>query len=229
VSELGRSRRAAAEFCAEFGLSQPRLEQMHLLRQQLRSYLTALNLELSDENARDPRIVTSCLTAGFWPNIIRSKHPNPKFQKTVHGAMELAGEAKQIQHSLKNNVRCFIHPQSLYYDEQRFESGYLVYLKLLKTSQVFVHDVSMIWPMSIVLFGSADFQIDHHQGTILIDGWIEYSVRPTTAYFLAEVRHALDHYLLQRFLAPAAAIADPQAQTFFSMVITLLKEDGLLS
>ena len=225
LAERGKSRRLGIEFCERLQLSVATLEEMTVTRRQLKSYLTAQGFEITNAQAGEHRVCNACFTAAFWPNIIHAKHPAPKFQPTAHGSVEVDPEAHEIKHFLKNGIRSFIHPQSFYFNERRFETNWLCYAQMMETKKVYVRDISMIWPMSIILFGGTSLLIKYEEQTVLIEDWIEFGLRPSTAFLLSELRVQLDAILAEKFASPQITLSNSY---LIDTILALLKSDGLL-
>ena len=79
------------------------------------------------------------------------------------------------------------HPKSVNTDETQFVDKFLIYHTKVKSSQIFIHDASMIPPFPLLFFGGdISVQIDEGQETIAVDQWIVFQA-PTHIAELVKV------------------------------------------
>lgn len=73
------------------------------------------------------------------------------------------------------NSKVKFHPKSVNTDETFFESKYMIYHTMVKSSAVFLHDTSLIPPLPLLFFGG-DIAVrkDGDQDTIAVDDWIVF-------------------------------------------------------
>ncbi|KAK3583425.1 hypothetical protein CHS0354_025544, partial [Potamilus streckersoni] len=88
-------------------------------------------------------LVKAVVCAGLYPNVAK---------------VQSVPESKANRFALTKVVtttddKILIHPKSVNAQERQFESKWLVYHKKLKTTQVFLHDCSMVSPYSLLFFG----------------------------------------------------------------------------
>lgn len=224
ATEYSKSASAARRFCHEWGLSYQVLEEVRKTRNQLSQYLETQGFEIANHRASDLRVCNAVIAAGLWPNIIRVKHPNPKYITTLSGAVESEAAAQTVVYTLKDRSRVFLHPQSLYFSESKFQTGWLTFFELAETSKLYVRDVNMVWPYALLLFG-ADFKVLYQDQSVLIDDWIQFNARPLVAYLVAELRKQLDLCLLQKFRSPSFSVSQ---SPLISAIVELLKTDGFV-
>ena len=80
------------------------------------------------------------------------------------------------------------HPKSVNCDETSFESKFLIYHTKVKSTDVFLHDSSMIPPFPLLFFGgNISVQRDEEQDTIAVDKWIVFQA-PHNVAKLVQVR-----------------------------------------
>ncbi len=81
------------------------------------------------------------------------------------------------------------HPKSVNSDETFFTSKFLIYHTKVKSSQVYLHDSSMILPLPLLFFGGdISVQVDEGQETIAVDKWIIFQA-PTRIAELVKVQY----------------------------------------
>ena len=83
--------------------------------------------------------------------------------------------------------RVSFHPKSVNTDETHFVDKFLIYHTKVKSSQIFIHDASMIPPFPLLFFGGdISVQRDEGQETIAVDQWIVFQA-PTHIAQLVKV------------------------------------------
>ena len=74
-------------------------------------------------------------------------------------------------------------------DETHFVDKFLIYHTKVKSSQIFIHDASMIPPFPLLFFGGdISVQRDEGQETIAVDQWIVFQA-PTHIAQLVKVTY----------------------------------------
>lgn len=74
----------------------------------------------------------------------------------------------------------YLHPSSVNYGVTNFLSPYLAYQEKIKTSKVFIHDSTMVTPVSLILFAGANLKIEDNAGVYIAsleNGWITFTFR----------------------------------------------------
>lgn len=87
-----------------------------------------------------------------------------------------------------------LHPKSYCEKIRDFESPFLAYHLILKSSSIYIHDATMVYPMPLLFFGERLDIIDEGKGSfsIRVDGMIKFNCFKKTG-LLVQVR------LLMRF------------------------------
>eukprot|EP00210_Caulerpa_lentillifera_P005324 g5087.t1 len=86
-----------------------------------------------DEFAQNSRFIRGAICAGFYPNLVRVKHPAKKFVPTLSGSKQIDGDAKELKLYDREKGRVFIHPSSVNFKAACFESEWLVYTDIIET------------------------------------------------------------------------------------------------
>lgn len=180
------------------------------------------NTPLPDQMSHNARIIKAVLAAGLYPQLLRVEHPATKYQKVLGGAIETDGEAAKVKFYHRDHGRTFIHPSSMNFRCGRFETGWLVYSELVKTSKVFVRDVTMVPAYGVLLFGG-NIDVHHEQGLVIVDGWAKFKAPARIAVLIRELRTQVSMVLSQK-------IADPTVDLSQSPVVAaihrVLSTDG---
>lgn len=60
------------------------------------------------------------------------------------------------------------HPKSVNEKQSEFESRFLVYHQKIQSTAIFLHDTSMVYPLSLLFFGGGfEFKSDGEGGTVI--------------------------------------------------------------
>ena len=71
----------------------------------------------------------------------------------------------------------------------------------MNTSKLFVHDVTVIPPYSLLLFGG-DISIQHLEGTIEVDDWFKFTAPARVGVLVQQLRKYMDSLLEKKFANP---------------------------
>jgi ATP-dependent RNA helicase DHX36 len=75
-----------------------------------------------------------------------------------------------------------IHPRSINEKETRFESPFLMYHLKLKSTCIYLHDTTMVYPLPLLFFGQGvDVCIEDGLETIAVDKAIRFKCQESTA------------------------------------------------
>jgi singapore isolate B (sub-type 7) whole genome shotgun sequence assembly, scaffold_26 len=93
----------------------------------------------------------------------------------------------------------------------------------MNTSRLFVHDVTVIPPYSLLLFGGT-IAIQHMEGTLSVDDWFKFTAPARVGVLVQRLRHYMDTLLEKKFEHPESLIADDPV---LKGVCSLLISNGL--
>jgi ATP-dependent RNA helicase DHX36 len=78
--------------------------------------------------------------------------------------------------------RVSIHPRSINEKETEFESPFLMYHLKLKSTSIYLHDTTMVYPLPLLFFGQGvDVCIEDGHETIAVDKSIRFKCQESTA------------------------------------------------
>lgn len=100
--------------------------------------------EHHDRNASNVSVITAIICAGLYPNVLRVQHPETRFAQVSTGALPKTHNPKSIRFFRKDGERVFIHPSSVCFSVNHFQSPWIVYNEQRQTSKLFVYDASMV-------------------------------------------------------------------------------------
>jgi len=216
-------RDAAWWLCDELGLSSSALDAMEQLRAQFLRHLTETGFAVNSEgqdggeavntHRRNLLLVRCVLCAGLFPNIAQvQKH------STSHGS--------RVNMVSRESERCSVHPSSLYC-RQDFAAnhGWLLYHAKVQTSQIYLHDSTLIGAIPILLFGGGDLQANKTRSRVLVEG-IPFDLKQEeNAVLFKMLRREVDRLLLLKVANPSADLAKT-AEPLLDSITKLLQLEG---
>jgi hypothetical protein len=96
-----------------------------------------------------------------------------------------------------------IHPSSVCKDlaAAALPSSFLIYSEKVRTTQVYVREVTVISPLSLLLFGGS---LVHSGASIFVDDeWIQFSIAQSVSDLIRSLRTQLDSLLDEKIKNPA--------------------------
>lgn len=165
--------------------------------------ITGFELNVNNDNYK---LLQGLLCAALYPNVVKVFTPEKSFQIQSVGAVPMQPKAKELRFQTKNDGFVNIHPSSVNFHTGHFPSPYLVFQEKIKTSKVFIKEVSMVPHLSLILFSGYELNIELHNGIFIVsleDGWILLGVEsPRVAQLLQRVRIELSKLLEQKMKDP---------------------------
>merc|ERR1712111_229833 len=150
-------------------------------------------------NNHDPKIVSCVLAASLYPNVVQILTPKAKYKATAAGAVLKPFTPEDIKFRTKADGYVNIHPSSVNCKAGQFDTPYLVYHEKVRTSRVFVRELSMVPVYPMILFGGTGVEVMVQRGQFLISlekGWIKFVCEShQIAELLKEIRVELDNLL----------------------------------
>ncbi|KAK3252316.1 hypothetical protein CYMTET_38381 [Cymbomonas tetramitiformis] len=172
--------------------------------------------ETKEQNA------TAVLCAGFYPNVLRVRHPAATYIKTEGGAVLKEGKSKEVKLYARDVGRVFLHPSSVNFNVGRFESGWLIYSERVQTAKVYVRECTMVPPYALLLFGG-DIEVLHADGQVTVDRWVRFQAPARIAVLVRELRAEVDKLLVEKIRVPQL---DLSAAPTLEAMLKLLATDG---
>eukprot|EP00090_Calanus_glacialis_P015911 TRINITY_DN25023_c0_g1_i1.p1 TRINITY_DN25023_c0_g1~~TRINITY_DN25023_c0_g1_i1.p1 ORF type:complete len:1347 (-),score=453.74 TRINITY_DN25023_c0_g1_i1:75-3920(-) len=181
-------------------------------------------------NNDNNRLVSAVLCAALYPNIVKVMTPEAKYKQTAAGAMFKPHEAEDLKFKTSEDGYVNIHPSSITAKVAHFETPYLVFHEKVKTSRVFVREVSMVPMYPMVLFGGTGVDIVMHRGQFVIsleEGWIKFICDThQIAELLKEMRLELDNLLEDKISSPNTDLmTDPRGSAIIKTIVRLISTE----
>ncbi len=157
-------------------------------------------------NGNNFKLVVSVLCAALYPNIVQILSPELKYKATAVGAVLAPPSADELKFRTKTDGYVHVHPSSVNSQTAEYENPYLVYHEKIKTSRVFVRELSMVPVYPMILFGGSGVTVELQRGQFVLsleDGWIKFvAAEHRMAELLKEIRYELDQLLAEKIEDP---------------------------
>ncbi|XP_042303020.1 LOW QUALITY PROTEIN: putative ATP-dependent RNA helicase DHX57 [Sceloporus undulatus] len=247
------SSQASYRFCRENFLSENILQEMASLKRQFTELLSDIGFvkeglrawdierrwaqggdgileatgEEANANAENVKLISAMLCAALYPNVVQVKTPEGKYQKTSTGAVKMNPKPGELKFVTKKEGYVYIHPSSVNYQTRHFDSPYLVYHEMIKTSRVFIRDCSMVSVYPLILFGGGHVNVQLQKGAFVVsldDGWIRFvATSYQVAELVKELRCELDQLLQDKVKNPSMDLCTcPRGSRIISMIVKLV-------
>lgn len=138
--------------------------------------ITGDELNVNNDNCK---LLQGLLCAALYPNIVKVFTPGKSFQAQSTGMIPMSPKPNELKFRTRHDDFVNIHPSSVNFHIGHFTSPYLVFQEKIKTSKVFINEVSMIPILSLILFSSYELRTEMHNGRYMLsldDGWIMFAI-----------------------------------------------------
>lgn len=138
--------------------------------------LTGNDFNVNNENSV---LLQGLLCGALYPNIVKVLTPEKSFQVQAAGAVPRQPKPEELRFKTRDDGFVFIHPSSINYSVGHYLSPYIVYQEKIKTSRVFIRELSMVPMLPLILFSGYGINLELHNGTFIIslgDGWIMFAL-----------------------------------------------------
>jgi ATP-dependent RNA helicase DHX57 len=137
---------------------------------------TGIELNTNNDNYN---LLQGLLCAALYPNIVKVFTPEKSFQMQFSGAIPRQPKPEELRYQTKEDGKVNIHPSSVNSCIGYYTSPYLVFQEKIKTSRIFIREVTMVPVLSLILFSGYGIDIQLHNDTFILsleDGWIMFAV-----------------------------------------------------
>ncbi|XP_014204817.1 putative ATP-dependent RNA helicase DHX57 [Copidosoma floridanum] len=186
--------------------------------------MTGSELNVNNDNYN---LLQGLLCAALYPNLVKVLTPEKTFQIQSTGAIPRQPKPEELRFQTKDGGFVNIHPSSINFTVGYYSSPYLVYQEKLKTSRIFIKEVTMVPMLALVLFSGYGIDIELHNGTFIIslgDGWIMFATESLrTAQLLQHVRVELVKLLKQKMEDPLLNLVNhPNGRKIIQTIVTIV-------
>ncbi|KAG0001580.1 hypothetical protein BGZ79_004460 [Entomortierella chlamydospora] len=240
LKDSGATRSELKAFCEENYLSANTLFEIQNLKSQYLEALEAIGFAFKDSSGPQSRrrsekcsceqdnvnsdnmaLIKAVILSGLYPNVIKVKMPDAKFDKMISGAVERETVTKEIRMFTKDDGRVFLHPTSILFQTNQYQVPFLVYFSKLETSKIFVHDATMVPMYGLLLFGG-QVHVDHlGRGLEIGDGFVKLRAFARIGVLVNQLKKLLDAVLQAKISNPDLNVSEsPVVETMIKLVST---------
>ncbi|BFZ23379.1 hypothetical protein BsWGS_26418 [Bradybaena similaris] len=188
-------------YCWENFLSENTLRMLRDMKKQLAELLCDLGFVGSkspkdteaNRNSDNLALVRAVLCAGLYPNIAQIIKVPKSNSRNFQGVVMV----------IKDKSRVMAHPKSVNVRQTFFESKWVVFYYKLKTSQVYIHDSTMVSPYALLFFGGdIKIVVENQTELVTVDDWVTFKASTSTAQLVKDLRQQLDKLLTSKITRP---------------------------
>jgi len=172
-----------------------------------------------NRHSSSDRLVSAVLCSGLYPNIVQIKAPKHMI-KTAYGAVPAENTAKELKYYTRDHGRAFLHPRSINFTQNTYETVWLAYSLMMETSKMYIHDTTQVSPYALLLFGDMP-EVDVQQKAIVVDKWIRFSAPGRIAVLVRALRDELKGLLSTKIEHPQTDVsASPVTHAILKLLIS---------
>ncbi|KAF8397984.1 hypothetical protein HHK36_016910 [Tetracentron sinense] len=183
-------------FCWENFLSPVTLQMMEDMRSQFLDLLSDIGFVNKSRGAKaynqysdDLEMVCAILCAGLYPNVLQCKR---RGKRTVFYTKEVG--------------KVDIHPASVNAGVHLFPLPYMVYSEKVKTTSIYIRDLTNISDYALLLFGGNLMPSENGEGIAMLGGYLHFSASKSILELIQKLRGELDKLLRRKIEEPGLDI-----------------------
>lgn len=139
-------------------------------------------------------LIHSVIAAGLYPNVARLEQPVSKPTYTLYHRQERLHFHKS---SVNSRKKCF--PTNTV--------AWIVFYEKFGTPQrVSISTTSFVDPIALLLLGGSNFEVQHLDRRVTLDGWIDVQMSPQVGVTIREVRKQIQSLLLEQMNGVETAV-----------------------
>ena len=215
--------RQAKAFLRDNYLSYIALSNIMQLKKQLQKYMSDIGFSSSrraehkgynKSEGEDLHLIRAVIAAGLYPNIVIAP---TSFSGKAAGDVAFRGQKiKEI----------YLHPSTIAFTAKELVSRYGCYHDIMKTTKIYIRDVTAVSKFAILLFGG-DLKVYQTHGVVAVDEWLKFRVGAKPATLIKHLRAQLEALLLEKIMDPSIDVAESQkGRAVIDAVAALLKMEG---
>ncbi|CAF0793937.1 unnamed protein product [Adineta ricciae] len=221
-----RNYRAKNQFCFENFLNSNHMKMIDKVRNQLQhliqDYFASYTGD-ANRNQHNQHLICALMCAGLYPNIAR-----------IHLSTDKSSKRPCLLET-KFEKRVLIHPKSINAKlkdidirQSSIQSTLVVYYEKIRTSGIYIHDVSFISPYALLFFGktqtSAENSTIKSNDSLLVDNWIEINIDNETNKLIYGLKDKFN-YLLERKAMEKNVFLENEQELLETIVHFITKQD----
>ncbi|KAH3760414.1 Ubiquitin-associated/translation elongation factor EF1B, N-terminal, eukaryote [Pelomyxa schiedti] len=162
-----------------------------------RAALFEIGNAAANANSLNENLIKGIICGGLYPNIAFVKQPRQSKADIINDVSPTTG----IRCFTVSDGEVFIHPTSVAHSD-RIMSPLLVYREKVKTSKVFLREVTPVSAHTLLLFSSGNFEIDHLTETLILDGVYSFHIAAKSAVLIKQLCVEFDSFFLKKVEDP---------------------------
>ena len=199
-------------------------------------------------NAADIELLKAILVGAMWPKVAKIEAPMPAGGKGRGKGGKgggkggggkgkggrgggKGGEPEEMKIKIKDDTgvaSATLHPSCVAAQpaSKGLSPGCLIYGELVKTSCLFIRDLTVVPPVALMLFGGR-LSLDPRASLVLIDdGWVRFRVAPEVAALIIRLRNGLEEILERKIRNPQLDFAKEGGAAFMDGIVKLIASEG---
>ncbi|KAH8325874.1 hypothetical protein KR067_009434 [Drosophila pandora] len=219
-----RSTRSDRDFCRKNFLSFMTMQQIENMKGQFSEllfnskFVTSKNCRdgISNMNSSKIPLLRAIIGAGLYPNMAHMRK-----------SRQLKNKVRAIHHmTTDDGRRVNFHPSSINSGHSGFESDYFVYFQRQRSTDLFLLDSTMVFPMALLIFGDGvETGVLNDRPYICVAKTYYFKCDTETAEVVLELRTHLEKLLLRMALYPAPIGENGFEKLLFKAIEQLLSLD----
>ncbi|KAH8261901.1 hypothetical protein KR038_004474 [Drosophila bunnanda] len=193
---------AERDFCYKHFLSSMTLKQLERMKNQFSEllynykFLTSSDCKDSTSNTNSNKIplLRAIIGAGLYPNMAHLRKSR-QIRNRVRAIHTMATD---------DGRRVNFHPSSVNSGESGFDSAYFVYYQRQKSTDLYLLDSTMVFPMALIIFGDGvEAGVTENVPYLCVAKTYFFKCNQKTADVVLELRSHMEKLLLKKALYPA--------------------------
>ena len=160
-------------------------------------------------NSENIKCITACVVAGLYPNV--AKVQKQKTNRGEHVLSTLDGSNVEIHPSSVASKAVLRYPLVCYVDK-------------IKTSSIFLREVTMVTPFQLILFGGSSMKYLPDYQEMVVDNMIAFACTQEDATLLQHIKDGFAAALTTKINTPTSSW-ESVAQTVVRTILKLLKDE----
>lgn len=151
-----------------------------------------------NQNSSSTLCIMACLVAGLYPNVARHKVPR---KKPPHAQQSSPTRKPATRYITFDGSDCLIHPSSV--AAKGDASSLVVYVDKIKTSDIFLREVSTVIPLHVILFGGGKLEYLAKYKELCVDEVTAFQCEEEEATLLMHFKDQLHSALTTKINDPS--------------------------
>ncbi|RZC33979.1 ATP-dependent RNA helicase DHX36, partial [Asbolus verrucosus] len=207
------------QFCWQYFLNSQILGSLQGIKKHFAEYLYEMNFVPNPDpnslecnrNSHNLSLIKAIICAGLYPNVAVARKP---------------GKAPLWTPQL---IKFDIHPKSVLFGSQHFDTNILVYYRKVYSSNDYIHDATLVRSLPVIFFGDKYNQIcENGQNMIAINNNLKFECTVSTALIIKELRDRFNWFLEHKISHPEPVIWERDDETkILDIIIELISCEDL--